>query len=162
MFFKKQGFLKKGFLKNFVKFIKHLGQSLFFNKVTDLRPATLLKKRLWHRCFLMSVVKFLRTPFLQNTSGQLLLRLICNPPKHLADHQPGSNSFSSDQQLSKIKNVSTGLISINFCRTSNSVARNFSGRELNVGLHGWQIFFWKFMIVKNVPVWMCTLLKCAL
>ena len=125
MFFKKQGFLKKGFLKNFVKFIKHLGQSLFFNKVTDLRPATLLKKRLWHRCFLMSVVKFLRAPFLQNTSGQLVLRLICSPPKHLADNQPGSNSFSSDQQLPKIKNVSTGLISINFCRTSDSVARNF-------------------------------------
>ena len=28
-----------------------------------LRPATLLKKRLWHRCFLVSFAKFLRTPF---------------------------------------------------------------------------------------------------
>ena len=26
-------------------------QSLFFNKVADLRPATLLRKRFWHRCF---------------------------------------------------------------------------------------------------------------
>ena len=28
-----------------------------------LRPATLLKKRLWHRCFPVNFVKFLRTPF---------------------------------------------------------------------------------------------------
>ena len=33
------------------------------------RPASLLKKRLWHRCFPVNFVKFLRTPFLQNTSG---------------------------------------------------------------------------------------------
>ena len=37
-------------LRNFTKFIgKHLRQSLFINKVADLRPATLLKKRLRHR-----------------------------------------------------------------------------------------------------------------
>ena len=34
-----------------------------------LRHATLLKKRLWHRCFLVDFVKFLRTRFLQNTSA---------------------------------------------------------------------------------------------
>ena len=34
--------------------------------------ATLLKKRLWHRCFSMKFAKFLRIPFLQNTSGWLL------------------------------------------------------------------------------------------
>ena len=38
-----------------------------------LRPATLLKKRLRHRSFPVNFAKFLRTPFLQNTSGQLLL-----------------------------------------------------------------------------------------
>ena len=44
--------VKKGVLKNFTKFTgKHLCQSLFFNKVPGLRPATLLKKRLCHRCF---------------------------------------------------------------------------------------------------------------
>ena len=45
-----------------------------FNKVASLRPATLLKKRLWHRCFPVTFVKFLTTPFLQNTSGRLLLQ----------------------------------------------------------------------------------------
>ena len=39
-----------------------------------IRPATLLKKRLWHRCFPVNVVRFLRTPFSQNTSGRLLLK----------------------------------------------------------------------------------------
>ena len=62
--------MKKGVLRNFTKFTgKHLCHSLFLN----LRPATSLKKRLWHRCFPVIFVKFLRTPFLQNTSGRLLL-----------------------------------------------------------------------------------------
>ena len=58
-------FRKKGVLRKFAKFTgKHLCQSLFFNKVAGLRPATLLKKRLWRRCFPVNFVKFLRTPFL--------------------------------------------------------------------------------------------------
>ena len=36
---------KKGFLKNFTKFTgKHLCQSLVFNNIAGLRPATLLKR----------------------------------------------------------------------------------------------------------------------
>ena len=66
--------VKKGVLRNFTKITgKYLCQSLFFNKVTGLRAASLFKKRLWHRCFSVNFVKFLRTPFLQNTSGRLLL-----------------------------------------------------------------------------------------
>ena len=54
-------FCKKGLLKNFAKFTgKHLCQNLFFNKVADLRPATLFKKRFWHRCFPVNFAKFLR------------------------------------------------------------------------------------------------------
>ena len=64
----------KGVLRKFTKFTgKHLCQSLFFNKVAGLKPATLLKKRLWHRCFSVNFVKFLRTPFLENTSGRPFL-----------------------------------------------------------------------------------------
>ena len=56
-------FCKKGVLRNFAKFtVKHLWQRLFFNKVSGLCPATLLKKNLWHRCFPVNFVKFLRTP----------------------------------------------------------------------------------------------------
>ena len=68
--------MKKGVLRNFAKFTgKHLCQSPFFNKVASLTPATLLKKRLWHRCFPVNFGKFLRTPFLQNTPGRLLLSI---------------------------------------------------------------------------------------
>ena len=66
--------MKKGILRNFTKLAgKHLCQSLFFNKVLCLRPASLLKKRIWHRCFPANFAKFLITPFLQNTSGRQLL-----------------------------------------------------------------------------------------
>ena len=66
--------LRKGVLRNFSKFTgKHLCQRLYFNKVAGLRPATLLQKRLWHRCFPVNFEKFLRIPFLQNTSRRLLL-----------------------------------------------------------------------------------------
>ena len=50
--------------------------SLFFNTFAGLRSATLLKKRLWRRCFPVHFVKFLKTRFVQNTSGQLLLNQI--------------------------------------------------------------------------------------
>ena len=68
--------VRKDILRNFAKFKgKHLCQSLFFNKVAG-RPATLFKKRLWRRCFLVSFAKFLRTPFftehLQKTTSELL------------------------------------------------------------------------------------------
>ena len=38
------------------------------------RPATLLKERLWCRCFPVNFAKFLRSLFLQKTSGRLLLK----------------------------------------------------------------------------------------
>ena len=48
-------------LRNLAKFTwKHLCQSLFFNNVAGLRSATLLKKRLWHRCFPVNFAIFLR------------------------------------------------------------------------------------------------------
>ena len=39
----------------------------------SLRPASLFKKRLWHKCFPVNFAKILRTPSLQNTSRRLLL-----------------------------------------------------------------------------------------
>ena len=67
--------VRKGVLRNFAKFTgKQLCKSLFFNKVAGLSPATLLKKRLLHRCFPVNFVKFLGISFLQNTSGRLLLK----------------------------------------------------------------------------------------
>ena len=70
-------FCKKGVVRNFTKFTaKHLYQSLFFNKVAGLRPVTLLKNRLWHRCFPEIFAKFLRAPFLTEQLLWLLLNRI--------------------------------------------------------------------------------------
>ena len=55
---------RKAVLRNFSKFTgKHLRQVLFYNKVAGPEPATLLKMRLWHRCFPLNFAIFLRTPF---------------------------------------------------------------------------------------------------
>ena len=56
---------KKGAFENFAKFTgENLLHSLFFNKTAGLRPATLLKKGLSDRCFLVKFANILRTPFL--------------------------------------------------------------------------------------------------
>ena len=65
-------YVKKKLLKIFAKFTeKQLRQSLFFNKAAGMRPeaCNFSKKRLWRRCFPVNFAKFIRTPFLQNTSG---------------------------------------------------------------------------------------------
>ena len=68
-------FCEKGVLRNFANFRgKHLCQGLFFDKVAGLRPATLLKKKLWHRCLPVNFVKFLRTPFLIEHLWWLILK----------------------------------------------------------------------------------------
>ena len=68
----------KGVLRNFAKFTgKHLCQRLFF-KVAGLRPATLLKKSLRHRCFPVNFAKFLRTPFFTEHLRWLLLHVNLN------------------------------------------------------------------------------------
>ena len=57
-------FCEKGVLRIFAKFTgKYLWHNLFYNKVAILRLATLLKKRLWHKCFPVNFAKFLRTLF---------------------------------------------------------------------------------------------------
>ena len=57
-------FFPASILKHFAIFTgKHLCQSLFFNKVESLRPATLYKRRLWHSCCPVNFAKFVRTSF---------------------------------------------------------------------------------------------------
>ena len=47
-----------------------------------LGPATLLKKRLWHRCFPVNFLKFLRTPFLANPTKKKLMTKCPLTKKH--------------------------------------------------------------------------------
>ena len=67
----------KGVLRNFVKFTqKHLCRVSFWIIKLQAEACNLLKKRVWHTCFPVNFAKFLRKPFLQNTSGRLLLWLL--------------------------------------------------------------------------------------
>ena len=76
--------MKIGVLRNFAKFTgKHVYQRLFFNKVAGLRAATLLKKRLWHRCFPVKFEKVLRTPIFTEHLWWLLLWITCQVEKWL-------------------------------------------------------------------------------
>ena len=81
-------FYKEGVLKDFAKFTgKHLCQRLFFNKVAGLRPAILLKKKLWHRCFPVNFSKFLRSPFfIEHLQWLLLIRLRGNIFKSISNY----------------------------------------------------------------------------
>ena len=72
----------KGVLLNFAKFTgKDLYQGVFLNKVAGLRPATSLRKRLWHRCFPLNFAKFIRTSFyrtpLVSSSRTPISKIIC-------------------------------------------------------------------------------------
>ena len=60
-----------------ISFLSYIcvGISLF-NKVAGLKTRNLIKKRLQHRHFPVNIEKFLRTAFLQNTSGGCFLLFI--------------------------------------------------------------------------------------
>ena len=66
--------VRRGVLRNFAKFTrKHMCQAPFFKKCCRQKTCNFIKKRLRHMCFPLNFAKFLRTPFSQNTSGQLFL-----------------------------------------------------------------------------------------
>ena len=97
-------FCKKGFLESFAKFTgKFPCQSLFF-----LRPATFLKKRLWHRCFPRNFAKFVRTPSLTEHLRWLLLFLTM--PKKYCMWM--NSNFTGNQSWNKSKHFHLFLILI--------------------------------------------------
>ena len=95
-------FCKKGLLKNFANFTgKHLCQSLFFNENAGLSPATLLKKRLWHKCFLVNFANSLGTPFLYNSASGCFWTL----NKRINEWSIMYNSVLSDSNINRVKVV---------------------------------------------------------
>ena len=63
----------------------HFSRSVFCEKC----PATLLKKKLWRSCFPANFVKFLRTQFLQNTSGELFWLLLSQVSSWFVGNEAG-------------------------------------------------------------------------
>ena len=103
----------------------------FLIKLQGLSPATLLKKRLWHRCFPVNFVKFLRTPLLQNTSGRLLLL-----SKQLQQNQPQfmSHIYLIINSLILYELVFTNLFYYNKQRSSSIQAVNAPREGSPIGL----------------------------
>ena len=122
-------FCKKGVLKNFAEFTGiHMYQKLFLNKVAFLRPAALLKKRPWHRCFSVNFMKFLRTLFLRDchwtrTKNHLVRKRTLNhsTQKHLVciEYLWGANSnlcrLWKKALLIKKKRVTLGKLCFKLC-----------------------------------------------
>ena len=72
---------------------------IWLNKIFTFRSshqrcstATLLKKRLWHRCFPVNFVKFLRTPLLQKKKATASVRFKNILALHSVDASSGPNS----------------------------------------------------------------------
>ena len=134
-------FYKKGVLKNFTKFTgKHLCQSLFVNKVAGPRPATLLKKRLWHRCFSINCVKGLRTPFLQKTSGPLLLKI--NPKFYDMEKETTKGPKKDSYGICIPVIVLVYRVSKFVCRVKSKIITNIIRRLIWKSVTKWTFFFW--------------------
>ena len=99
--------------KSFLKFFANTPTAeSSVTEVAVLRPATLLKKRLWHRCLPVNLMKFLRTPFLQNTSDIdiSLLSRRCNDILRITVHgdetfNPCTNKIMLTAAINNIKNT---------------------------------------------------------
>ena len=144
-------FYKKDVLKNFTKFTgKHLCQSLFVNKVAGLRPTTLLKKRLWHRCFYVNCVKGLRTPFLQKTSGPLLLKI--NPKFYDMEKETTKGPKKDYYGICIPVIVLVYRVSKFVCRVKSKIITNIIRRLIWKSVTKWTFFFDCSKLTKsNVP-----------
>ena len=123
---------KKGVLRNFTKFKgKHLCQSLFFNKVTGLRAATLLKKRLWHRCFPVSFGRFLRTPFFTEHLQWLHLQMVWGNKIAMLICEVNGPEVNFELNLSKYSKTFRGVILVkaDFYNQKKKTKKNCSSRE---------------------------------
>ena len=67
--------VRKGALSNIANSQEGTCVRVSFLIKLQLQACNFIEKRLWHRCFPVSFAKVLRIPFLQNTSGRLLLAL---------------------------------------------------------------------------------------
>ena len=97
------------------------------------RPVTLLKKRLWHRCFPVNFMKFLRAPFSQNTSWRLLL--VYDNTEHAILYRFRATFTSEKFLFSSVKRASlhySELSKLQFC-LNFSKQTQFAFKTLQTG-----------------------------
>ena len=95
----------------------------------SLRPATFLKKRLWHRCFPVNFVKYLKTPFLQNTCGRLLLQV--RKEKRLFLRKQGNSTKERHIIPGKYVNIYRNTVS-NFARLLGVCPPGYNPEHVNI------------------------------
>ena len=90
------------------------------------RPATVLKKRPWHRCFPVNFAKYLRTPVLQNTFMWLLLMHLCCSFRH-TQKSKRDGGFSIKNKRMKLKSrESSTVTTAKRGKPTNIMLKNFS------------------------------------
>ena len=94
----------------------------------NLKPATLLKKRPWRRCFPVNFVKFLKTPFSQNTSGRLLLH---RKEKHLFLRKQGNSTKERHIIPEKYANLYQNTVS-DFARLLGVCPSDYNPEHVNI------------------------------
>ena len=95
----------------------------------NLKPATLLKKRPWRRCFPVNFVKFLKTPFSQNTSGRLLLQ--GRKERHLFLRKQGNSTKERHIIPGKYVNLYQNTVS-NFARLLGVCPSDYNPEHVNI------------------------------
>ena len=119
-------FYKKGVLRNFAKFTgKHLCQSLFFNKIVG-----------------SDFAKFLRTPFLWNTFGRLLLPWISKQflREYCSWSSPFSFRFFTSTSIWKIS-MNSSIYFLSITSSSNLDVKN-STEDVNDAHMEELVLFW--------------------
>ena len=77
-----------------------------------LRPATFLKKRLWHICLPVNFVKFLRTPFYRRTPVVASYRNICTKNKEPAPLKWRNRNYREVDFLSLEKELNSEILTL--------------------------------------------------
>ena len=83
--------------------------NMICNKQTHLKACNFVNNKLQHRCFLVNIAKFLRTPILKNICERLLLQLdsdrICSFKEHIQSLR-GEISFLREEIKKNKKKLS--------------------------------------------------------
>ena len=108
--------VKKVFSEILLNSLENTCVSLFLNKFAGLRPATLLKKRLWHRCFPVNFAKLLITLFLTEHLWWLFLWVIFFKGFLSILGNFSENVFFQWVVLPKLSNRESVFIPANYCR----------------------------------------------
>ena len=120
-----------------------------FNKVAALKAQNFIKKKLRDRCFPVNIAKFLRTPFLQNTSGGCFCNVhvivLCN----LGPSRPKQNYVGYFPSKSVVRRCSVKNI---FLKTSQNSQKNTCARVSFLNkVTGTCIFLWTFAKFLRTP-----------